>query len=94
MYRKKPFIIYIPDSNDPKIKDIYKKEYYYLIELMKNGTINFENKFFNINDTVNKIIFYINNNFNLEPKLKKFYESFDFKMENNINKFIKYLINS
>ena len=93
IYRKKPYIIYIPDSNDPQIKDIYKKDYYYLIESMKNGTINFENKYFNINETINKIIYYINNNFKLEPKLIKFYESFGFKTGNNINKFIDYLKN-
>ena len=91
IYRKKPFIIYIPDSNDPQIKDIYTKDYYYLIESMKNGTINFENIYFNINDTINKIIYYINNNFIIEPKLEKFYESFGFKIGNNINKFIEYL---
>ena len=28
MYRRKPFIIYIPDGNDPHIKEIYKHEYY------------------------------------------------------------------
>ena len=55
MYRSKPFIIYIPDGNDPKIEEIYNNEYYELIQLMKNGSIYFENKFFNINDTVNKI---------------------------------------
>ena len=60
IYRKKSYIIYIPDSNDPQIKDIYKKDYYYLIESMKNGTINFENKYFNIDETINKIIYYIN----------------------------------
>ena len=88
IYRKKPYIIYIPDSNDPNIKDIYKQDYYYLIESMKNGTINFENKYFNINETVEKIIYYINNNFKLEKKLEKYYESFEFKTGNNIDKFI------
>ena len=93
IYRKKPYIIYIPDSNDPNIKDIYKQDYYYLIESMKNGTINFENKYFNINETVEKIIYYINNNFKLEKKLEKYYESFEFKTGNNIDKFINYLKN-
>jgi CDP-glycerol glycerophosphotransferase (TagB/SpsB family) len=60
MYRRKPFILYIPDANDPNIKDIYWEEYYLLIESMKNGTIYFENKFFEINSLVEKIIYYIN----------------------------------
>jgi CDP-glycerol glycerophosphotransferase (TagB/SpsB family) len=93
MYRNKPFIIYIPDGEDPQIKEIYKNDYYELIESLKNGTIYFENKFFYINETVNKIIYYINNNFNLESKLKLFYDSFHFKRENSINKLVYYLNN-
>ena len=93
MYRKKPFIIYVPDSNDPKIKEIYTKDYYELIESLNNGTIYFENKYFNLNETINKIIYYINNNFTIDPKLEYFYNSFGFKSGNNINKFIDYLKN-
>ena len=91
IYRRKPFIIFIPDANDPEIKDIYTKNYYELIECLKNGTIEFMNKYFDVNETVNKIIYYINNNFKLEPKLKKFYDSFQFKSGHYINKFIRYL---
>jgi len=91
MYRNKPFIMYIPDGNDPQNKEIYKKDYYELIELLKNDTIYFENKFFDINETINKIIYYINNNFILDSKLIDFYESFGFKKENSINKLIYYL---
>ena len=91
MYRRKPFIIYVPDSNDPKIKDIYTKDYYELIESMNNGTIYFENKFFNIDEAINKIIYYINNNFTIESNLEKFYDSFQFKSGNNIDTFIDYL---
>ena len=60
---------------------------------MKNNTIIFENIFFTVEEVINKIIFYINNNFVLEKKLKKFYDSFEFKHENSINKFIEYLKN-
>ena len=91
IYRRKPFIIFIPDANDPEIKDIYTKNYYELIECLKNGTIEFMNKYFDVNETVNKIIYYINNNFKLEPKLQKFYDSFQFKSGHYINKFIRYL---
>ena len=92
IYRRKPFVIYIPDLEDPKIKDLYIKDYYDLIESIKNGTIEFENKCFSINETINKIIYYINNNFSLEKNLEKFYNDFNFKGK-NINKFINYLKN-
>ena len=52
IYQYKPFIIYIPDSNDNNIKNIYKKEYFDIINGLKNNTIIFKNKFFNIEDTV------------------------------------------
>ena len=91
IYRRKPFIIYIPDLEDPKIKDLYIKNYYNLIESIKNGTIEFENKCFSINETINKIIYYINNNFSLEINMEKFYNEFNFKKGKNINKFINYL---
>ena len=56
MYRRKPFIIFVPDADDPKIEEIYKKNYAELIQSMKNGTIDFENKYFNVNDTIKKIM--------------------------------------
>ena len=93
IYRKKPYIIFIPDSYDPLIKYKYNLEYYKLIKDMKNNIIKFENIFFTVEKVINKIIYYINNNFELEQKLKKFYDSFEFKHENSINKFIEYLTN-
>ena len=91
IYRKKPYIIYIPDSNDPLIENKYTLDYYKLIKDMKNNIIKFENKFFTIEEVIKKIIYYINNNFELEKKLKIFYDSFKFKHQNSINQFIKYL---
>ena len=91
IYRRKPFIIYIPDSDDPNIKKIYSRDYYELIESMINGTIYFENKYFNITEAINKIIYYINSNFTIEPYLERFYDSFGFKSRNDINTFIDYL---
>ena len=67
--RKKPFIIYIPDANDPEIKNIYKKNYFNTIELFKKKSFNFVNKFFELHDAINKSIYYINNNFKLEEKI-------------------------
>ena len=91
MYRRKPFIMFTPDANDPFIKNIYYKDYYQLIESLKNETIYFENNFIEINSVVNKIIYYIKNNFNIENNLKKFYDSFELNHGDNINNFIKYL---
>jgi len=91
IYRGKPFVIFIPDSNDPTLCEIYNEYYYQLIKDIKDGAISFQNVFFSIEDAVKKIIFYIKNNFNLEPKLKMFFNKFGFKKENNTNKFIEYL---
>ena len=93
IYRKKPYIIYIPDSKDTLINKIYKKNYYELIQSMKNETIRFENKFFDIDSVINKITFYLNNNFALDDKLKIFYDSLNLKQNNNIYEFIKYIKN-
>ena len=91
IYRRRPFVIYIPDAYDPDIKGLYKAEYYELINSMKNGTIQFKNVYFNINETVNKIIYYIHSKFTLEKSLAQFYNSFHFKKGNNIDKIIEYL---
>ena len=93
IYRRKPFIIYIPDANDPEIEKIYDKNYYELIKSLQNGTIYFENKFFQTRQVINKIIYYIDNNYNLDKNLEIFYDSFEFKRGNNTNTFIKYITN-
>lgn len=94
IYQKKPVILYIPDYEDPEIKDVYTNNYYNLIKSVGNGTIHFENQFYNSQDVVDKIIFYINNNFQIENKLEKFYESFEFKCKkDNIQHFIDYIKN-
>ena len=89
----KPYIIYIPDCDEPFLNIIYDDNYYNLINNIRNGNINFENRFFNVNDVVNKIIYYINNNFVLENKIKKFYKKFNLKGGNNTQKLINYLTN-
>ena len=94
IYQHKPYIMFIPDAYDNEIKYIYEKGYYEIIESLKNGTIGFENKYFQLNETVNKIIYYIKNDFKLEKRLKKFYDSFTFKCGNNTIRFINYLINN
>ena len=92
VYQKKPVIIYIPDYEDPEIKELYSEDYYNLIKNLGNRTIYFENQFYNSKDVVDKILFYINNNFTIENKLEKFYEGFELKCKNNnIQIFIDYI---
>ena len=91
IYQRKPVIIYIPDYKDPKIKELYSDDYYNLVKSLGNGTIYFENKFFEINDVVNKIIEYIKSNFKLDKKLENFYNSFELNCTNNIATFINKL---
>ena len=93
IYKRKPFILYIPDANDPSIEDIYIRHYYELIQCLKNGTIKFENQYFDINEAINKTIYYINNNFSLDEQLRIFYDNLGIKSDNNVDKFINYIIN-
>ena len=60
---------------------------------MKNGTIEFENQFFNLELVINKIIFYLKNNFKLDKRLEIFYDNLNIKQNNNIYEFIKYIKN-
>ena len=94
IYQKKPYIMYIPDAFDPNLKKIYIQGYYDIINGLINGSIYFENIYLNINKTINKIKYYINNNFRLELKLINFYDSFGFKCGNNTKNFINYLQNN
>ena len=91
--RNRPYIIFIPDFQDKNIEKIYNEAYSNIIKYLRNGTIYFKNTFFDIKSTVNKIIYYINNNFILENSLKAFYNSFNLSCGNNIDSFIKYLKN-
>ena len=93
MHRRKPYIMFIPDANDPSIKENYIPEYFDIINGLKNNSIPFENKYFEVDEVVDKIIYYIDNNFELEDSLKKFYDSFELNSTNNTQKFVKYLIN-
>jgi CDP-glycerol glycerophosphotransferase (TagB/SpsB family) len=90
--RKKPYILYIPDIYDPQLENIYVKNYIKIINSFKKDLFHFENKYFEVNETINKIIYYVNNNFILEKKLEDFYNKFSFKSGSNIKDFINYLI--
>ena len=83
-------IIFIPDSEDVDLQNIYSKSYYDKINYLKNGSF-FENRFTKVKIVVNKIIYYINNNFELDLKMENFYDYINLKSENNINNFIQYL---
>ena len=93
MYQKKPFIMFLPDSEDSNINKLYNSNYYKLIRDLKEGKIDFMNKYFTVNQTVDKIISYINNNFKIENELFDFYQSFNLTCGNNTSKFINYLEN-
>ena len=92
IYRGKPYIIFIPDANDSKINQKYKNFCYDIINNFKKNNFGLENVFFDIDSTVNKIIYYINNNFELDIKLKKLYEEFNFKKGFFLNDFIDNLL--
>ena len=93
IYQNKPFVMFIPDSEDPTINKLYNWEYIKLIKDLKGGLIDFRNIFFSINQVVNKIKYYINNDFKVEENLNEFYESFNLTCGNNTIKFINYLEN-
>ena len=90
--RRKPYIMFIPDATDPSIKEEYIPEYFDVINGLKNNSIPFENKYFEVDEVVDKIIYYIENNFELEDSLKEFYDSFELNSTNNTQKIVKYLI--
>jgi CDP-glycerol glycerophosphotransferase (TagB/SpsB family) len=94
MYRNKPFIIFIPDANDKNIDDLYDYDYSNVINGLKNDSIKFENKVFNVEDTIKKIKYYIENDFHLDLELKSFYKKFNLNHKQNINRFIAYLKSS
>ena len=94
VYLNRPYVLYIPDLDDPEIEDIYKPEYYEFYEKIKSGQVKIDNLFFNVDDLINKIKFYINNDFILEDNIQNFYDSFGIQRGNNIDKLINYLIHS
>ena len=92
MYRNKPFIIYVPDANDPKVKSLYYHDYIDLIKRMNEGDFKVANKCNTVEETVQKIIYYIKNKFKIDDELKKYFEYFNFKPGNNVDEFINYLL--
>ena len=93
VYMRKPYICYIPDFDDPEIGELYKPEYFDFYENFKKGKSKFENVVYNVSELVDKIIYYINNDFTLENNIKQFYDNFNIKKGNNIDQMINYLVN-
>ena len=93
MFQNKPFIMFIPDSQNTITNNTYNLDYFNLIKDLKEGKIDFKNKFFDVNKAVSKIIYYIENDFKIEHDLSYFYQSFNFSCGNNTLKFINYLEN-
>lgn len=91
--QNKPLILYLPDGLDKNIKEIYTDEYYETIEKLKNGTIYLYELFLDLKDVINKILYYIKNNFVLEEEKKQFYKEFNLEIKDNTKKFIDYLNN-
>ena len=92
MYRNKPFIIYLPDGDDPLIDQLYTPDYINLIKRMNNREFNIANICNNVEETVDKIIYYIKNKYQIDGELKQFFDYIGLKNEgSNIQKFIDYL---
>lgn len=93
MYRNKPFIIYLPDGNDPLVNELYTNDYIELIKRMNRREWEITNICNNVEETVDKIIYYIRNKFIIDAELKKFFDFIGLKHEgSNIQKFIDYLV--
>ena len=89
--QKKPLILYIPDGLETNLRDIYIKEYYETIMKIKNGEINLFEVFLDVKEVINKIMYYIKNDFVLEESKLKFYNEFRLKNKDNTRKLIKYI---
>ena len=94
IYQRKPYIIYIPDAKDSKIKENYLDICYNIIKQFRYNEFKFENVFLDIGEAINKIIYYIDNNFKLDRKLRKFYNTFNFKKSIAVNDLINALLNT
>ena len=89
--QKKPLILYIPDALDKNLKDLYTSDYYDTIYKLKNGHFYLFEIFLNLNKVIQKVLYYIENNFVVERDKMNFYNEFNFKNEGNTKSFIKYI---
>ena len=88
--QRKPLILYVPDALDENLINIYERNYYETIIKIKKGMIYLGEIFFDLTKVIDKILYYIKNDFVLEEEKLKFYKEFKFKNKGNTKKFIKY----
>jgi len=89
--QRKPLILFLPDGLDPNIEDLYLNDYWETINKIKKGIIYLFEVFLDLEKVINKTIYYIQNNFNLEYEKMKFYKKFGLKNHGNTKRFINYL---
>ena len=89
--QKKPLILYIPDGLEKDLKGIYTKEYYTTITNLVNGMPYLYEIFLDLEDVINKIIYYIKNDFVLENEKLSFYKDFGLKIGDNTRRFLNYI---
>ena len=89
--QKKPLILYIPDGLEPDLKDIYSKEYYETITNLVKGIPYLSNIILELEDAINKIIYYIRNDFVLEKEKLSFYKEFGLISGDNTRRFVDYI---
>ena len=89
--QRKPSILYIPDALEKNLKDIYSNQYYETITKLVNGIPYLFEVFLELEDAINKIIYYIQNDFVLENEKLLFYKEFGLTNEGNTRRFINYI---
>lgn len=91
--QRKPLILYIPDALDKNLINIYEKDYYETIIKLKKGLIFLGEIFFDLEKVIDKIVYYIKNDFVLEKGKMQFYKIFNLKKNGNTRRFINYIKN-
>ena len=89
--QRKPIILYIPDALDPNLNDLYIKDYYDTIIKLLTGEIFLDKIFTDLDKVIDKIIYYIKNDFFLEDEKLKLYKIFNLKKKGNTERFIRYI---
>jgi hypothetical protein len=78
MFQNKPVILYGLDRGDK----LLEKNQYIDMEALKEKQSTFPNIFFDENEVIEKIKYYIENDFILEPEITDIYNKFFFIKEN------------
>ena len=89
--QRKPLILYIPDGLETNLKYIYSKQYYEIITNLAKGIPYLFEVFLELEDVINKIIYYIQKDFDLENEKLLFYNEFGLRSGDNTRKFLNYI---